>query len=330
MQRQAAELAIRLNEVNTSCQVVAGQVERLNQRVADLTQEVSRRRNAIDQIMAIPDWYRSWEQSHENMRLRIDAMMTEWATLSRQSEATQTTLTILQAQEESLKRSIGQTEADIADIEAADAQLTENISKAQNALDHILQGYESRTIFAVARTHLEQQYDAMLQHTERYEDRLRQSVALEAQQSNLQQTGRQTDEAIASERQELDVWMRRYNANNPPVQFAELERVLADGREWGATRKAIRDIALEQALTQARVDSISAEIVALQAEGLRPLVADGTEEQAHLRAEQEQLEQQRRAILAQMADYEQQLHAHELAARLSTDTATQKPATGQA
>lgn len=328
MQRQAAELAIRLNEVNTSCQVVVGQVERYNQRLADITQDVSRRRNAIDQIMTIPDWYHSWEQSHENMRLRIESLMTEWETLRRQSEDTQATLTSLQAQQEGLKRAIEQTEAEIAETEATDAMLTENISKDQNALERILQGYESRTMFAVARTHLEQQYDVLLQHIERYEDRLRQSVALEAQQSNLQQTGQQTDEAIAAERQELDVWMRRYNANNPPVQFAELERVLADDREWGTTRQAIRDIALEQAITQARVDNLRAEIIALQAEGLRPLVADGTEEQAHLRAEQEALEEQRRSILAQMADYERQIRTHELAARFSDDhdtTATASP-----
>ena len=192
-------------------------------------------------------------------------------------------------------------------------RVTDLIKKSNNALDHILQGYESETIFAVARTHLERQQAALNDHIDRWVGRLRDSMTMEARNSNIQQTIQQTEQRIVAERQELDVWMRRYNATHPPVQFPELERVLGDGREWGTTRQEIRDVIIEEAIAQTRVDNLRAEIIALQAEGLRPLIADGMEEQDHLRAEQETLEEQRRSILIQIATYEQQLHKHELA-----------------
>lgn len=313
VQRQSADLALRLNEVNTACQVMASQVERLNQRIANITQDVTRRRNDLDKLITIPDWFNSWQQSPESMRLRIDTMMEEWATLQRQTQESKADIAILEAREATLNQDIETLVTEISDAEGDDAQVTDLIKKSNNALDHILQGYESETIFAVARTHLERQQAALNDHIDRWVGRLRDSMTMEARNSNIQQTIQQTEQRIVAERQELDVWMRRYNATHPPVQFPELERVLGDGREWGTTRQEIRDVIIEEAIAQTRVDNLRAEIIALQAEGLRPLIADGMEEQDHLRAEQETLEEQRRSILIQIATYEQQLHKHELA-----------------
>ena len=119
------------------------------------------------------------------------------------------------------------------------------------------------------------------------------------------------EEKIAEERRELDVWMRHYNANHPSVQFAELERLLGDGREWGSIRQQVRENTIEQAVTQSRVDRLRAQIIALQADGLRPISDDGENEQEQLRTQKEELEQRRRAIQLQIARYDALLDTHD-------------------
>lgn len=321
-QREAAELAVRLNEVNTSCQVAAHNVETLNQRVAAVTQTATRRRNDLDKLITLPDWYHSWQQSHEGLRMRIEGMMDEWSTLNAQIGHANTLLATLDAKRDLLTRQIATLQAVRMETEASDAKTTDMASKSRNTLERVLQGHERETLLAAARSRLEQQNTYYANHLKRWTNRLRESVAMEARQANLEELIGQTEQLITADRQELDVWMRSYNATHPPVQFKELERVLADGREWGPLRKTIRDISLEHAITQARVDNLRAEVIALQAEGLRPFASDGSEEQEHLLAELRELEEQRRIVLTQMADYEQQLRCHNMASQKATTDTT--------
>ena len=134
---------------------------------------------------------------------------------------------------------------------------------------------------------------------------------LKAQIQHLEDFTLMTEKHIASERQELDLWMRQYNANHPPVQFNELQRVFEDGKDWTEIRSTTRGIAVEQAVLQARVDHLRAQIIAIQAEGLRPDGADIESQQTALQQQQDELEAQRRSILQQIAHYDEILSVHE-------------------
>ena len=116
---------------------------------------------------------------------------------------------------------------------------------------------------------------------------------------------------LADDKRELDMWMQRFNSNNPPVQVAELERVLADGKDWSDARQRIRANLLDMAITQARVDNLRAQIIALQADGLRPIAGNGDSEQAAIEQQIAELEQQRRKVLLQMAQFDEQLRKHQ-------------------
>ena len=63
-----------------------------------------------------------------------------------------------------------------------------------------------------------------------------------------------------------------------PMQIGELERVLAGSRDWTGIRERVRTVVMEQSITQARVDYLRAQVIALQAEGLRPISDDGEAE----------------------------------------------------
>jgi uncharacterized protein involved in exopolysaccharide biosynthesis len=59
------------------------------------------------------------------------------------------------------------------------------------------------------------------------------------------------------------------------------------------------------------VDRLRSLIISLQADGLRPIADSGDNEQDALQTQLEELEQQRRKILQQLANLDEQLRLHE-------------------
>ena len=312
LQREAAELGVRLSEVNTACQVMAGQVERFSARLAANTSQYTRRYDILDKLITLPDWHATWEQSPESLRLRIQELMSQWQYVNENINKSTTHAAALTAEAQVIASDIEATVVDITTVETQQHEFEDIISKNRNAMERLLQGDDGRTLFAAARATLSDRQAQLQRATTVYNECLKRHISLEAQHRDIGDSIAHSEARISAERQELDIWMRRYNATHPPVQMAELERLLADGRDWSQTRSDIREITLQHATTEARVANLRAEIIALQAEGMPPLVGDGTAELTTLERDREALEQERRQVLTQMAHYDEQLHAHEL------------------
>ena len=311
LQQQETELVTRLNEVNTACQANAGHVERLSQRLKRATQNYSQRYEALGRIITLPEWFRTWKASPEALKLQIQDMMDQWNDINEDIHRHEIRIQALDTENTQLSKAIEQVILDITQVEGLAAKATDLISKSKNALEKLLPLSTGKTQFKATEQQLEEQQQLTRNARDLYQEKQQQRLSTEAQIRHFQESTRQTEAHIADERRELDLWMRQYNANNPPVQFTELQRVLADGKDWNAVRKEVREALIEQAILEARVDNLRAQIIALQADGLRPVTDNGESEQASLQQQQEELEAQRRDILKQMAHLDSLLHAHE-------------------
>lgn len=317
MQQESSEQTVRLNEVNTACQVMAGQVERLNQRLAAATRNYSQRYETLVREISIPEWFREWKTSPESVKLRIQEMAQQWKELQKSISQREATISTHNAQIELLQKSIADLQILATRLEGHCTAASEQASKAENALSRLLTDMDGKTYFQNATNQMREQNESLTKSEREYQQQLTELLALTARQKNLDELIHQDEQRVADERRELDIWMRQYNANNPPVQFVELERVLADDKDWSQIRQQVRQTTQEAAITQARVDYLRAQIIALQAEGIRPNSENYDQEQQNLRNQQEELEQLRRKILQQMALYDEQLRAHEQAAAAS-------------
>lgn len=311
LQHDAGELAIRLNEENTACQVMASEVERFSQQLSAFNDNYSRRYKALENIISLPDWYHEWKAAPERLKLRIQQMAERWTQLDIAITKTEGEIQSLTAQDEFLLQCIQQTTLDLTQFEARHNQASEQASKAINTLQKVTPLNDGKALFAQAQETLKKQLSVLENAQDAFIEKLRDDIHYDTLSLHIQQSSHSVEEKIADERRELDVWMRHYNANHPPVQFAELERLLSDGREWGSIRQQVRENTIEQAVTQSRVDRLRAQIIALQADGLRPISDDGENEQEQLRTQKEELEQRRRAIQLQIARYDALLDTHD-------------------
>ncbi|MBQ1970803.1 MAG: hypothetical protein II221_06370, partial [Paludibacteraceae bacterium] len=68
---EKSELSTRLNEVNTGCQVMAGQVDYIQESIDYTNRQFRQAYESVGALMTIPDWFTEWEQNNENLKQRI-------------------------------------------------------------------------------------------------------------------------------------------------------------------------------------------------------------------------------------------------------------------
>lgn len=310
-QQKAADLAVRLNEVNTACQVMAGHVERLNQQLRTTTETYSRRYEALDKLITIPEWFKQWRNSHESVKQTIQQMMDQWDQLNEDIRQHELESLVTETEKAQLDRALALTNADIALCEGIASKTKDKTDKAQSALTKLLPDGDGTGFFEDSVEKLVEQREILNKSRDNHLTLLRQQLALEARREYTEEANRLIEQSNAEEQRELDMWIQRFNANNPPVQMGELERLLADGRNWSEIRKRVRETTLQQTMTQARVDRLHSQIISLQADGLRPIADNGEAEEESLRGQLFELEQQRRKILQQIAHLDEQLRLHQ-------------------
>ena len=141
---------------------------------------------------------------------------------------------------------------------------------------------------------------------------------IRGREENYAQMDEQIAADLARERSVLDHWIHNFNLHNPPVQYAELEDVFSEGKDWNALREQLRRVHLDFALCQARVDGLNSRLVALQAEGGRNHVNED-EMQASIISQREDLEEKRTEIMLQIARFTIALEEHEKATKTPSE-----------
>lgn len=310
LEQRKGELSTRLEEVNTACQVVAGRAERLQARIDKERKRYSRIYEQTDKAITITDWLREWRESHEGLKGRIQQMASAWEAVNRQIEGEQQEQRTEQAILEELTRrqtAMAQWADELQKrIEACRTQADEDSS----AIARLTGEGDPKAPFRLLYRQFLQALASEAQVTQEAEQV--QSMADKARGRSDFRTQLEQEHAsmLADGRAEVDVWIHNFNAQNSPIQYAELERMTQDDRDWHALRTRVQASALETALSQERVDSLNSRIVNLQAEGGK--ASDNEEEMlVALASQQEQLEQQRREIMLQIARADLTLEAQE-------------------
>ncbi len=306
------ELITRLNEVNTGCQVMAGHLDRVQTHKQTVRDNYSRLYEDVDKMITIPDWKNIWNRSHEALLMRIQEIVKEWneltmqlASIDNERALKELKLTYLQQTHQTLLTLISQLVDDRQECHDRIDEDRQNLEKligkesSKQRLQMLINDYKN------ARTLLDEQREKT------HQCELRKSKNAGRQTENVE-AGNLTDERAMNERQGVDLWMRKYNANHPPVQYNELEEMFANDRNWNDIRARLRSVQMESLLTQARVDKLGSQLVSLQAEG----TLNGTDTdliQNQLAGQIETLEGRRRETMMQIATLTQQLNAHKKA-----------------
>lgn len=320
------DLTTRMNEVNTSCQVLARDVDRLSARKQELAEAYGRLFELLEKTMTLPDWLNTWKRSHEGTIMQIQELTAERRQLSdkvREEEGELQRMEAVKEQKLRLQAALLAHQQAVLDV----TNDCENRTGENNKeLERMLGGQHSKQYHSMLIDHfledrqkMERQREVTVQKKEEY-------LHTKGQEEELQQTASLTDAMAAEERSALDVWIRQYNASHSPVQYSELKNFFEQERDWTLVREEIRAIDMDARLTQAKVDQLRSQMVAVQAEGNIP-DGDTTEALLALAKQEEVLEKRRREAMLLIATHTLTLQNHEKAENMIKGEQMKEPGT---
>lgn len=312
------EIITRLNEVNTACQVMAGSVERAQTQKQVVRDAYSRMFETLDKMITIPDWMNIWNRSHEALNLNIQELTKECVTLNERIREKENQYELQKLQIQHMEQQFEQLLENITQVDDNCKLFVDRMREDELKLTKLVGKQSAKALLQEAIQNAEAVMD-------RYHSQLEIELQVECTQKDLEGRYMECKEAsdligqrVAAERQAVDCWIQKYNANHPPVQYEELNEMFANEHDWNEIRTRIRDIQMNYLLTQARVTKLGSQIVTLQAEGSN----FGTDTEAlrnQLIAQIETLEQRRKETMMQIATISLQLNSHERAESLKKE-----------
>ena len=312
LEQKKNELSTRLGEVNTGCQVMAGQADRIQQQLETEAHNYSAVYNDLERIITIPEWLHDWKINPENVKGRIQQLASQWRELGQQLGELQNKLqeeeNVLSREEQlrNMARSAGDTIS--THIEACRGRVAENLKTHEQTVGQ----RSAKVLFLKTHEELQQTQETENKEKERSLRLQHERDYLLGREENYQQLGAKLSEALATERSILDHWIRSFNQHHPPVQYSELEEVFRQERDWNSLRAKLSQLRTSHALSQARNDELNSRMVALQAEG-GASAADTHSLQSSIIAQRQTLNERRSEVMLQIARLMTTLEEHQKA-----------------
>ena len=301
LEQRKTELGVRMNEVNTGCQVMAGYVERIQTQLANQNDIYSDFYDKLDKIITIPEWYREWNQNHEGLKMKIQQLMEKWDSLNQQISEEEQQLQKGRAELEGLQKEQSARQVFLSIAQQRKENCQSAISEQNKSYDKMLGKNDVKVYFdqlyqQLTKARADENREHKLTH-----DMMKEISQIRGHHDAYVELGEMLSNECAQKRSVIDLWIRGFNIQHPPVQYSELESVFMEERDWSAVRGKVLRIQEDMAVCQAIVDNMRSRLIALQAEGGRTAVREGDDVQSDLVAQRDMLETRRREAMMQVA-----------------------------
>lgn len=321
LESQKKDLDVRLNEVNTGCQVRVGQVDRVMDMIDKESIRFSEIYHHLEECITVKDWKGIWDHNQEGLREQIITLRNNWNNINEQIQKEEQELKLLKAQHEVLLQQQKSFRFYLQLVtnrtEDRKNQIEENNKAIRQATgeDGPKQLYD---VIHYQMTTARQNEEAELERTTKM---LHDMDYLRGRNEFHIKYGKKLSEELSQERSRLDLWIRNFNMHHPPVQYAELQDIFNEEKNWEDIRTVIQKVQRDVAVCQSRVDDLNSRLLSLQADGNYHNADDKTLQES-LAAQQENLESKRGEIMMQIARLNVTLEDHEKAVHSANNSAS--------
>lgn len=317
---QKKDLSIRLNEVNTGCQVRVGQVERVMAMIDNENTRFSEVYHHLEASITIRDWKSIWDNNHEALREQIVTLTNTWKTVNSQILKEEQELTLYKAQHETLLQEFRTFRHYLELVENRTGDRQNRIDENENTIKQTVGEAGPKQLYDEAYLQM-----ANAKQAEKNEWEETQKIQVEMNYLRGRNEfhniyGKELSEKLSEEHSRLDLWIRNFNMHHPPVQYTELQEVFSEEKDWIAVRSRIQQVQKDIIRCQTRVDEMNSRFIALQAEG-NYHNADNESLQESLAAQMENLEGKLHDVMMQIARLTVALEDHEKAIHSANNTA---------
>lgn len=304
----------QLGSIQTAIKVCQSQADNIQRQWQDDERQSGELYERIDSLSTLSAWLADWQKNRDAFRLKLTGLYEEWKSVNTRLDAARTA-----------RLTIDQTIRELEATEAATGGQVEQLRDRLRHLTEVVQNSRKELELLFGKTSPEAEAERLEGEiskaaAEAHDAQTRYEAENEAYQSlkgtgqNLLASRLRHQEEVSRRRADLDYWIQQFNATHAPLQFAELERIFGDGRDWTALRRDV-DARIRR-VTIADNELQSARAALLEAQGA---MGGDYGENAAVRQE---LQQQADDLARQIGQWQQRaqevsnrLYAHRLGRR---------------
>lgn len=263
-EQEKENLLTRLNEVNTGCHVLSRHVELLEDVRRGAQKRYTGHYEEAVKTITLHEWMTQLEENPEMLIQRITSMMQQLTDLRHRIETleAQKARTLALAQNVEEERNFLDRELQVNQAETE--RLSVLLQEGQKRYDQLMDMYGEENFHKSC-------YQAMKEAHARLEKAMDRGCVsainysrTEGMLQELNQSSKDVERQMAQLRYSLDLWISRYNANHPPVQYEELEKALDPTTDWEKIRKDIRQARIEVGVQELMLKYLEGEIANMQ------------------------------------------------------------------
>ena len=295
------EISLRTNEAQALCRILAAEGNRLEDSRKLAQDKYHNHYELLQKDVTIPEWFKQWQHNAETLYLDIRQMAHDWKLVGREIAETRKALSEANTKREMLvvmldrcMQSIEYLKEELRLLRGKHEELHE---RRQLLLPHMSTGE------ALDRS-LKVSGNARAEHArcaETLQETVLEQKEHEGAYNHARKAGDILDQKASAQRNLVDLWIRAYNANHPPVQYNELNAVLTQDIDWNEKRRRIRENRMATSLQQQKVKALQAEIIALEVDTGTLSNSQLTEKQITTETQIEEQEASLREVLMQIA-----------------------------
>ena len=318
---QKKNLSVRLSEVNTACQVRVGQVDRVLDMIDKESIRFSEIYHHLEENLTIKDWKGIWDYNQEGLREQIITLRNNWDALNREIDREQQELELLKAQYEVLQEQQKSFRFYLEMVKNRTEDRKNQIEESNKAIRQSTGERGPKLLYNEIHHQMTSARQAEETELERTTKILHDIDYLRGRNEFHVMFGKELSEELSRERSRLDLWIRNFNMHHPPVQYAELQEIFNEEKDWESIRSVILNVQRDVAVCQSRVDDLNSRLLSLQADGNYHNADDETVQES-LAAQLESLESKRNEISMQIARLSVALEDHEKAVHSANNSAS--------
>lgn len=219
----------------------------------------------LDEVVTLSGWFADWKNNPDGFALRLRTLHQDWTETNKALDNAARTAELLAKESDSAEGSLAEGERHAAQCRQSRDAAGETLKAKREELRRLFgdttpQKEEEGLQNAIAAARADEEAARAARDAEA--GQLRQTEGTLAQ---LRAARDESQQALQEKSHELDLLIHRFNASNPPVQYAELERLFSDTRDWKALREKLERLKERGVLAANSLEQAHAELVRLKA-----------------------------------------------------------------
>ena len=259
-----------LDKIRTEAQIAAASAEDLQQVINESDRACAELYADLDEMITLSGWFTEWKNYPDGLRVRLTGLHEDWNqtcsrldNAQRQSELLREELKAAEANMEEARRTL-KTSRDTRD--AAREALNRKYEELRHLFGESTPQQEAERLQLVVANAREAE-TLVRKECDRQKEQLK---VLEGRRDNLMQARTESQQQLQQCQQQLDMEMLRFNGSHSPVQFAELDALFSDARNWKQLRQRLDTLRENRVLATNRLEQARTALNELQAETCRP------------------------------------------------------------